>query len=233
MSRRHTVLTTIGTLAVLLALGAVLLEHRVPEQWNPWAALRVNDDPNFLTRFKLARTSADPHRCAATLAQTHWFYSPIADETTQPGCGYRNAVRIERMEAAVSEPFAVSCREALSLALWERHVLQPAAKRYFGAPVTKLEHFGSYACRTVYGRPSARMSHHATADALDVAGFVIGEDRRVRVIASWDDTTAEGAFLRAVHDGACRFFDAVLGPEYNAAHRDHFHLDRGSFHLCM
>jgi hypothetical protein len=24
----------------------------------------------------------------------------------------------------------------------------------------------------------------------------------------------------------------VLGPEYNAAHRDHFHLDRGSFRFC-
>jgi len=233
MRRSRTVLTAIGMLAVALALGAVLLAHRIPEQFNPWAPLRVNDHPNFLTRFKLARASVDPRACAATLAQTHWVYSHIADETTQPGCGYHNAVRIEHMEAAVNEPFAVSCSEALSLALWERHVLQPAARRYFGAPVTKLEHFGSYACRTVYGRPSARMSHHATADALDVAGFVIGGDRRVRVIASWDDTTAEGAFLRAVHDGACRFFDAVLGPAYNAAHRDHFHLDRGSFHLCM
>lgn len=33
------------------------------------------------------------------------------------------------------------------------------------------------------------------------------------------------AFLRAIHDDACKLFWTVLGPEANAAHRDHFHLD--------
>ncbi len=32
-------------------------------------------------------------------------------------------------------------------------------------------------------------------------------------------------FLRVVHDGACGIFGTVLGPESNAAHRDHFHFD--------
>ena len=32
-------------------------------------------------------------------------------------------------------------------------------------------------------------------------------------------------FLRAAHDSACRIFGTVLGPEANAAHRNHFHLD--------
>ena len=42
----------------------------------------------------------------------------------------------------------------------------------------------------------------------------------------------EAAFLREVNDGACRFFNAVLGPDYNAAHRDHFHLDMGRWRVC-
>nr|MBA3526869.1 extensin family protein [Sphingomonas sp.] len=33
------------------------------------------------------------------------------------------------------------------------------------------------------------------------------------------------AFLREVRDGACRLFPTVLSPDYNAAHRDHLHLD--------
>ena len=33
------------------------------------------------------------------------------------------------------------------------------------------------------------------------------------------------AFLRAVHDDACKLFGTVLGPEANEAHKDHFHLD--------
>ena len=43
---------------------------------------------------------------------------------------------------------------------------------------------------------------------------------------------AEAAFLREVRDGACRWFRAVLGPEHNAEHRDHFHLDRGLWNAC-
>ena len=38
--------------------------------------------------------------------------------------------------------------------------------------------------------------------------------------------------LRQVHGGACHGFMAVLGPDYNAAHRNHFHLDRGPYRVC-
>ncbi len=33
------------------------------------------------------------------------------------------------------------------------------------------------------------------------------------------------AFLHEAHDGACDIFGTVLGPDTNAAHHDHFHLD--------
>jgi hypothetical protein len=35
-----------------------------------------------------------------------------------------------------------------------------------------------------------------------------------------------------VHDGACGLWSVVLGPAYDAAHRDHFHLDRGASRAC-
>jgi hypothetical protein len=37
--------------------------------------------------------------------------------------------------------------------------------------------------------------------------------------------SAEAQFLRRLHRSACDVFGTVLGPEANAAHRDHFHLD--------
>ena len=37
------------------------------------------------------------------------------------------------------------------------------------------------------------------------------------------DPTSE--FLHVAHDEACDIFGTVLGPDANAAHRDHFHLD--------
>lgn len=35
----------------------------------------------------------------------------------------------------------------------------------------------------------------------------------------------EQRFLQRIHDAACGIFTTVLGPEANAAHHDHFHLD--------
>jgi hypothetical protein len=42
----------------------------------------------------------------------------------------------------------------------------------------------------------------------------------------------EANFLKTVHTRACRYFHAALSPDYNAAHRDHFHLDRGMLWVC-
>ena len=38
-------------------------------------------------------------------------------------------------------------------------------------------------------------------------------------------TTPELTFLRDIHSGACGIFTTVLGPNANAAHHDHIHLD--------
>lgn len=230
-------------LLLLVAFAAWTLHSgalQVPDRWNPWAPLRIDDAPNFLTRHKLARASADREACQAALAQAGMRLVRLEDRETGPGCGFDNAVRIERSSVAVGAPFALSCRAALSLALWERHALQQAARSHLGARVEAIEHLGSYACRNLYGDDGRRRSRHATADALDIAGFVLDDGRRVRVLADWPPSVAEGdvpsraeaAFLRDVRDGACDWFDAVLGPEYNAAHADHFHFDRGRARIC-
>ena len=119
---------------------------------------------------------------------------------------------IERTASDVGQPFSLTCRTAVSLALWEKHAVTPAAERHFALPVQRIEHFGSYSCRNVYGRPDATRSRHATAEAFDVAGFVLADGRRIRVLGDWNDDSAEARFLHDVRDGACRFFDGVLSP---------------------
>lgn len=231
-------------LLLLLLLGHALRSGLlvVPEAWNPWAPLRIDAEPNLLTGWKLAHAIADRERCQAALAQAAMRYTALPDRTTGPGCGFDNAVRIERTSVAVGEAFSLSCRTAVSLAMWERHVLHPAAQTHFQQPIRAIEHFGSYACRNVYGREGGRRSQHATADALGIAGFVLADGSRIRVLGDWASTVdadgldgtdaARAHFLRDVHRGACRYFDAVLGPEYNQAHADHFHFDRGGFRAC-
>ena len=159
----------------------------------------------------------------------------------EPRCRFTDGVRI-RPESARSIGYApaglvTSCAVAAALALWERDVVQPAARRHFGERVVGIDHAGSFSCRRLYGRAEGRFSEHATADAIDIIGFRLADGRRVSVLRDWRRDRAEAAFLREVRDGACDLFATVLSPDYNAAHAAHFHFDqadRGSFgwRLC-
>jgi hypothetical protein len=224
-----------SVLLASLAAGGVALRCQwidVPPAWLPWKPLDVAATTNPLTRYKLARLSGDAEQCRAVLAATAVDFELLTDRATGEGCGLRDAVLVRGVPAAVGEPFPLTCRTAVSLALWDLHVVQPAARRLLGSPVVHIEHFGSYSCRNVYGRPQATRSRHATAEAWDVAGFVLADGRRIRLAHDWQGTQPQAAFLREVRDGACRFFDGVLSPDYNAAHHDHLHLDRGSYRMC-
>lgn len=159
-------------------------------------------------------------------------YSAIEDHVTEIGCEFSNAVRVTETSVQIGEPIALSCPMAVSLAMWELHSLQPAALEEFAQPVARIEHFGSYACRNRYGRASGPRSQHATANALDLAGIVLADGHRIRVVGDWSDSGSDSRLLHSIREGACRYFDLVLSPDYNAAHRDHLHLERGKDNAC-
>ncbi|AMM26441.1 extensin-like domain-containing protein [Variovorax sp. PAMC 28711] len=229
--------------AAALAFGLYSGAIVVPARYDPWAPLDVTAPPDALTGFKLSRAQTDPARCKAALAQTGMQYDAVPDRTTGPGCGFDNAVRLRQAGVRFGAPLTLSCPMALSFAMWERHALQRAAAERFGQPVAAIEHLGSYACRNINrgegATPGASRSRHATANALDVSGLTLRDGRRFSVQKNWaaanENSAApdEGAaLLRDAHRGACRYFDGVLGPDYNAVHRDHFHLETGGFSMC-
>lgn len=222
------VVVAIVVTVCLVASGRLQLTER----WNPWAPLRIDAPPDAFFRFKLARASTDHAACIELLKRAELRFRVLPDRVAGPGCGLSQAVRVHRTSVQIGAPLDMSCRLALSLALWERNGLQPAAHAHFGVPAARLRHLGSYACRNVGGGDGGRRSQHATADALDVAGFVLADGRQVTVARDWDDDGPAGRFLREVFAAGCRHFDGALGPAYNAAHRDHFHFDRASFRVC-
>lgn len=221
-------LLTAGGLAAALAPGLV----RVPPAWDPFAPLDVKAPPNLVTGLKLWRLEHDGGACFAALESSEMDYRRLPDRRVGDGCDLIDTVRVQEAGVSFNRSFVATCPLAVSFAMFERHALQPAAERHFGRGVTRVEHLGSFACRNVYGRERGRRSQHATANALDVSAFILSDGRRIAVVSGWSGGTALQTFLRNVRDGACRFFDAVLSPDYNAAHRDHFHLDRGSFRAC-
>ena len=210
----------------------------IPPAWDPNAPLDVRSESGPLLGVKLHRLRGDPALCRAALATAGLRASPAPDVPPRDGCGLRGAVRVAGGEVALEPgPFLASCPLAVGWALFESRVVQPAAERHFGRPVTGVSHLGSYACRDVRG--GSGRSSHATADALDVSGFTLRGGRRVS-LADWAEpeegmtarASSETAFLREVRDGACRFFGAVLSPEYDGAHADHFHLQATGWGSC-
>ncbi|MGB7404519.1 MAG: extensin family protein, partial [Pacificimonas sp.] len=126
----------------------------------------------------------------------------------------------------------LSCPLAAALAIWETQVVQPAAERTLGSPVARVEHFGTYNCRRMYGATEGRWSRHATAEAIDIAGFRLEDGRQVSLLNDWGNDSDAGAFLEEIRTRGCDVFGTVLGPDYNAAHRDHFHLTSTGFGTC-
>ena len=86
----------------------------------------------------------------------------------------------------------------------------------------------SYMCRNVNNGEGGNLSFHAFAAALDVVGFKLEDGRTVTVEQAWSGTEEQGSrIIRFAHDAACTHFTTTLGPEANALHHDHLHLDLG------
>lgn len=222
-------LLDLGLVAVLLALA---VNAWAPPQDLPWKPLDLTRPPGLATAAQLARATGDPQACRQALARGGIEFTDEPDRTVG-GCSTENAVRVRDGVTRLAPPAPVmTCPVALSYAAWERHVVQPLARRTLGSPVVRIEHFGTYACRNIYGRAGGRRSEHAGANAVDVHTFALADGRQVSIQPHYRLADARGTFLRQVTDGACRYFHATLGPDYNAAHRDHLHLDYGPYRLC-
>jgi hypothetical protein len=129
------------------------------------------------------------------------------------------------MPAAVSPPATLSCPLVSALDHWLSEGVQPAAMRWFGAPVAEIKQIGSYSCREMVGAGTDHISEHAFGDALDVAGFILADGHKITVKDGWHGTPEEQGFLHDVQLSACENFSTVLAPGYNIYHYDHIHVD--------
>ena len=82
-------------------------------------------------------------------------------------------------------------------------------------------------------RASGAGAHLPEGDATAAAGSAgLSASSKPKAKSPSLAANPKAAFLRQVRDGACHGFAAVLGPDYNAAHRNHFHLDQGPYRVC-
>lgn len=169
--------------------------------------------------------------CLANLSQAYANFTPLPDQYYGAGCSAVGAVRLAALRSdggvlQISNLGPVTCPLASTLSGWARYGVDRAARAILGSPLMRIETMGSYSCRNVAG--TSRLSAHASANAVDISGFVLADGRRITVLRDWNSESPQiRAFLATIRDSACKRFGTVLSPQYNAAHRDHFHLEVG------
>lgn len=220
---------------LLVALGVALDKGvwELPREWNPFAPLVIDDPVTPVTSFKLKRLQGDREGCLAALDRASEVrYTPLDDYTPAAGCPLENVVRLSRTGVSFNASFVATCPLVLAWTMFERHEMQPLAERVFGQRVASVQHYGSFACRNIYHRENARRSDHATASALDVAAFRLADGRRIGLLEDWEGDDDASRFLHEAQEGACHYFGTTLGPDYNAAHANHFHLGMRGMAFC-
>ena len=223
-------------MAFTLALGLTTIGLqqswiRFPAAWWPWAEVDLESVPGRMARFQLNALSADPDACFGALDRSGLLYTALAERPVQNGCGLVDGVRFEQSHVPYSSGFDLSCTMAAAL-YWYEAELDLLAQEHLGSDLARINHLGSYACRNINNSTAGRRSQHATANALDVSGFVLADGREITLLAHWGGEGPEADFLAAAHKSACGLFNTVLGPDYNALHADHFHLDMGRLRAC-
>lgn len=151
---------------------------------------------------------------------------PVRDEDACPVAAVYAISFVGSGRSVRLEPEAVvNCALAERLDEFVERVIEPAATEILGGTLATLHVAGSYVCRKRNGQPDARPSEHGLANAVDISAFEMEDGRIVSVGRDWTSEGPDGEFLRRVHEAACGPFTTVLGPEADAFHQDHLHLD--------
>ena len=127
----------------------------------------------------------------------------------------------------LSSPVTTNCQMASALPDWVETV-DGYAEAMLESRLAQVDTGTSYMCRNRNNASGGFTSEHGFANAVDVTGFTLEDGRSIGVEANWLPATAPaGRLLRLAHDAACSGFTTTLGPEANAEHGDHLHLDLG------
>lgn len=232
---RRYILRSLFVLFIVGAISIVFRQGLLPAHLTPLPRLDLAQPLPLVTDWQLAELRYDRRLCRETISTPGLIRArQIKDNPPLKGCGWTNAISISWAGGASIGVNRVSCQAGAALTLWITYVVQPEARRIFGQRVASIQNYGTYSCRNIIGNSfwRNRRSEHAKANAIDISGFRLANGDRISVRRHWKGRGPKARFLRAVHRGACGYFRVSLSPDFNAAHHEHFHFDRGPLWTC-
>ena len=142
----------------------------------------------------------------------------VAEPVKREQCGAPAPVLLKRIgsgtnKVEISPPAVLNCAMVVGLHAWVEKTLQPAAQEALGSPVTRLRNASGYVCRNRVGSQfhSDRLSEHALANAVDIAGFVTADGHTVEVARHWGPTVRDQREAEKV--AAARVKDAAAAAD--------------------
>ena len=156
----------------------------------------------------------------------------MAPPLSEDACGEQSPLLVTGVMSRgrmvpLSSPVTTNCQMATALPRWVETV-DGYAEAMLGSALTEIGAGTGYMCRHRNNAADGFTSEHGFANAVDVTGFTLADGSRIAVTDDWLPAAApQGRLLRLAHDAACAGFATVLGPEANAEHADHLHLDLG------
>lgn len=143
------------------------------------------------------------------------------------GCGVAEAVKVKSVAGVrLSQQSVMDCATAKALKSWINRGMKRAVGNT-GGGVAEIRVMAHYACRTRNSKKGAKISEHGKGRAIDIGGFTLRDGSKISVLNGWNGRGSKA--LKRMHKAACGPFGTVLGPNANAAHRDHFHFDTARY----
>jgi hypothetical protein len=183
-------------------------------------------------------------QCTELLKGLDLVWQPDSPIGERGGCGTAAPIAVAEIGGIrINPPATVTCSFAAALHGWVTKSLKPAAARQLKTRIVEIRNASAYACRRRNNGLTGKLSEHAKANALDIAGFVFAKNAGVSVAGDWSGVlqslklSGRGNFLRQVRKDSCAYFNTVLGPGTDKFHKDHFHVDLmplrpGRFKMC-
>ncbi len=163
--------------------------------------------------------------CRKALRRMGVKFVDVAPLGKGKGCGISYPVKVLEIAKGVRmQPAAtLNCPAAARISKWVEDEVKPAARWRLWTRPTAVLNASSYRCSRIAG--SRTISEHASGNALDVRGFKFADGSTFDVEKKGFFSFRQKGFQKSVRQSGCRYFGTVLGPGYNRAHADHFHLD--------
>ncbi len=232
MRRRPVILIALCLFTLLLG---VIADRILDRQHLPWRSLDPDARVGFATDLQLFRVSLSPSSVCKSLADNAASFMSTDASAHRPvdPCGWDKARNVHGGHNVSFSPqkATMQCPLALGTYIWIQEI-DAAAQEHLGSGLSSIQHAGAYSCRRQVGNNSGAWSEHAFANAWDIMGFELKDGRVISVLKDWDGDKDRRKFLRDVRGSACKIFRVTLSPDFNAAHKDHFHVDMGPTISC-